>query len=441
MKIFERLVYCVAVVTLVVTAGCSSGKPGDINGLLETVPADASAVMVMNMHAMLEKAGCKVNGSEVVPGKELASVLETTNNQELKKIIAGLRDGGIDPSAAALFIEGYNVYLTGFVSDSSKFKEYVEKNSDSKFVKDGEAEVCGNTVLTPDRFWICMSSRNTVNTEDIRRFVSLSPKQSILSNEVASRLADISHDVEGWGDIKGCLNSLGLDFTTRATATMAIEAMFVDAVEFSWNLDFQKGKIVAEMDVINSKGGIAKFNFPAARIDGGTITETGGTADAFVALAVNPDVVKKLKEETGGKGMSMIGILAGMIQSVDGTCVAAVSESGNVRGVISTTGHGTADLSNMLGQFGFEVVKEGRLLRVGKGAVEGAVSAADAAEELKGSLAGFVLGGGDKRRLTDAVSSVSVTFKPEKGGLKAIVKVNGKDSKKNIMQSILESHD
>lgn len=91
-------------------------------------------------------------------------------------------------------------------------------------------------------------------------------------------------------------------------------------------------------------------------------------------------MVKKLKEETGGKGMSMIGILAGMIQSVDGTCVAAVSESGNVRGVISTTGHGTADLSNMLGQFGFEVVKEGRLLRVGKGAVEGAVSATDAAE-------------------------------------------------------------
>ncbi len=37
---------------------------------------------------------------------------------------------------------------------------------------------------------------------------------------------------------------------------MAIEAMFVDAVEFSWNLDFQKGKIVAEMDVINSKGGL-----------------------------------------------------------------------------------------------------------------------------------------------------------------------------------------
>ena len=78
---------------------------------------------------------------------------------------------------------------------------------------------------------------------------------------------------------------------------------------------------------------------------------------------------------------------------------------------------------------------------MGKGAVEGAVSAADAAEELKGSLAGFVLGGGKKQRLTDAVSSVSVTFKPEKGGLKAIVKVNGKDSKKNIMQSILESHD
>ncbi len=438
MNRIKGILYSVAMMTLVIMAACSSDRAGDVRGLLQTIPADASMVAVADLKSILEKAGCKVDGTDVTPGKELVKALEASKNAENKEFLARIQNGGIDPSVAALFIEGYNTYFTGFIADTEKFKAFIEKEYGEKFRAEGETEVCGNVAISGDRFWMCTNSNNTVNANDVKHFVSLSEKQSILSNEIAANLEDLEHDMEGWGDIKGCLNSMGLDFTSRASATMAMEAMFVDAVEFMWELDFNKGELDAEMTVHNSKGGIAKFNFPAAKIDGDVIRKIGGSGETYLALAVSPDMVNKLKEETGGKGFSMIGMLAGMVSCVDGTCAAALAV-GNVNGLISTTGHGTSDLANALGQFGLTVSKEDKFLRISKGEVSGPLPAADAADVLKGALAGVVYGGEEKPMNLSAISTMSMTFKPEKGGLQAEVKVKGKDSKKNILLALIES--
>ena len=435
----NKFLYCIVSLAMVMMAACSSDRTADVKSILRTIPSDASAVMVIDLKSVLEKAGCEVDGTTVKPGKGITKVLESSANANIKEFLSNAKDGGMDPSAAALFIEGYNTYLTGFISDTNKFKASVEKEFGGKFEKEGDAEICGNMAVSGDRFWWCVNSNNSINANEIKHFVSLSEKQSILSNEIAAKLEDLEHDIEGWGDIKGCLNSLGLDFTSRASATMAIEAMFVDAVEFAWNIDFLKGKLEAEVTVLNSKGGIAKFNFPAAKIDAAVINKLGGTAAGFGALAVNPDMVKKLKEETGGKGFSMIGMLAGMVSCVDGTCAVALSDNGNMRGLISTTGHGTSDLVEALGQFGFEVNKEDKYLRINKGDAVGNLPASEAAEELKGSLAGFVYSGNMNILPSGAVSLVAITFKPEKGGLEMNIKVKGKDQKKNILLSIIEA--
>jgi len=439
MKNLKGFLYCIACVATMVVASCSSDRTADVRDLLKTVPSDASAVAVIDLKSVLEKAGCDVDGTDIKPGKEIVKALEASGNSKAKDFAARMQEGGADPSAIIFFIEGYNSYISGFVADTDKFKTFVEKEYGASFQNDGEVSTCGNIAIAGDRFWVCISSNNTVNSNDIKHFNSLSEKQSILSNEIAAGLEELKHDISGWGDIKGCLNTAGLDFSSKASATMAIEAMFVDAVEFMWNLDFKKGKLEADATVLNSKGGIAKFNFPAAKIDAAVINDLGGTADGFVALAVNPDMVKKLKEETGGKGFSVIGMLSGMISCVDGTCAAAFSGSGNVRGVLSTTGHGTADLSSMLGEMGLDVSKEAKALRFSKGEVSGQVSAASAADELKGALAGVVYADGSKRLPSEAISSVTVTFSPEKGGIEAGIKVTGKDSKKNILLSIIEA--
>ncbi len=448
MNKIKGILYSGVLAALVIMAGCSSDRTGDVRGLLQTIPSDASAVTVIDLKSVLEKAGCEVDGSEVKPGKEIVKALEAQGDAKAKDFFTRLQDGGVDPSVAALFIEGYNTYLAGFIADTDKFKAFVEKQSGCSFQAEGDVDVCGNTAIAGDRFWVCTGSNNTINANDVKHFVALSEKQSILSNEIAARLEDPEHDVEGWGDIKGCLNSFGLDFTARATVTMAIEAMFADAVEFAWELDFEKGELDAGMTVLNSKGGVARFNFPTAKIDAAAISGIGGTGEGFMALAVSPDMVKKLKEETGGKGFSMIGMLAGIVSCVDGTCGAAFSYAGsergengecNVRGVISTTGHGTSDLSDALAGFGYTASKEGKILRFGKGEVTGGLSAADAAGALKGSLAGMVFSGNTKILPSEAVSSAAITFKPEKDGLQAEIKVKGKDKKKNILLSLIES--
>ena len=439
MNKIKGILYSVALIALVIMAACSSDRSGDVRGLLQTIPSDASMVTVVDLKSMLEKAGCEVDGAKVKPGKELTKVIGESADAKTKEKLERLQNGGIDPSVAAIFIEGYNTYLTGFIADTDKFKTLIEEEAKEKFRSEGEVEVCGNMAISGERFWGCVSSNNTINVNDVKHFLSLSEKQSILSNEIAAKLEDLEHDMKGWGDIKGCLNSVGLDFTSRASVTMALEAMFVDAVEFVWEVDFNKGELDADMTVLNSKGGIAKFNFPAAKIDGDVVKKIGGTADSFAAIAVNPEMVKKLKEETGGKGFSMIGMLAGMISCVDGTCAAALSGPGNLNGVISTTGHGTADLVNALGQFGLTVSKEDNVLRVTQGEVSGPLSASDAAEALKGALAGVVYGGNEKPLKLEAISTMSITFKPEKGGLQAEIKVKGKDGKKNILLALIQS--
>ncbi len=405
MKKINYVLYCIVALVLM-TAACSRGRSGDVKGLLQTVPADASAVAVVDLNALPENVD---------------------DNLPYKLPVDATEENGVDRSVAAFFIGGYNSYITGFLEDTDKFKASVEKETGEAFRAEGDVAVSGNIAVISDRFWVCVSSRNTVNTDEIKHFTTLSEKQSILSNEVVAGLEEMKHDVSGWGDIKGCMNAAGLDFATRATATMAVEAMFVDAVEFSWNMDFKKSELLADLNVLNSKGGIAKFNFPAAKIDEATVAAAGSTADGVVALAVSPEMVKKLREETGGKGFSMIGVIAGMISCVDGTCAAAVSESGNMTGVIATTGRGTTDLSSMLSELGMTVSKEGNLLRFGKGEVSGGMSVSEAAAELKGSMAGAVYSGKSGKVASDKISSVVVTLNPEKGGLAAHVKVRWKE--------------
>lgn len=421
----KRFVYGIFMTMSLVMASCKSDNSADVRGMLQTVPADASVVMVADIQSLVEKTGGKIDGAKVIPGDEVAQSIAKTGNERLKSITGLLESGAVEPGAAVFFIEGYNSYLTGFVADTDKFKDWAKQRYGEEFSKDGESETCGNVLLNGNRFWICTSSRNTINARDIQHFISLSEKQSILFNKAASELAELRHAVSGWGDIKGVMTAAGMEFSSRAAATMAIEAVFTDAVEFLWNVDIDKKGISADLNFINSKSGIAKFNFPVAKIDEATVRSLEGSAPGVMAIAISPEMVNKLKEETGGKGFSMLGLVANMIGCVDGTCAAAFSDSDNVRGVISTTGHNTTDLSQMLQELGMRVSMDGKMMKFGKGETKGGISVSDASSQLKGAMAGVVYSGESKGM--ENAGSISVTLKSEKGGLTAHINLLWKE--------------
>lgn len=424
-----------ALAALMMLAGCSKDNSADVSDLLRTIPADASVVMVMDLKSMLEKADCTVSGGDLKPGKELAKLIESSKEGDMKSTLEQFKESGVEWSGAALFVEGYNTYLTGFLNDSGKFKALMEKKFNEKY-SSGEISMCGNTAVNGDRFWICLNSNNTIVENDIRHFTSLSEKQSILSNESVGKLQTLTSDIAGWGDIKGVLNLAGLDFTQRAVYTMALETAFVDAVELEWNVNIDKDACVAELTLLNSKGGIAKFNFPVEKIDETVVKNLNTSAEGFAAIAVSRKMLEQLKEQTSKEGFSLLGAMVNMMGSVDGTIAAAMGDDDAATGIITTTGHGTTDLSDALSQWGFTVNKEGTDLKFSRGNVSGPLSAADAAGMLKGSVAGLVLtdeGSGWVSRF----KSVAVTFRSDKGGLKGVVTVKGKDPKRKFLLSLI----
>ena len=202
---------------LLMMAACSKDKSADVADLLKTVPSDASLVMVMDLESILEEMDCSVSGGVIKPGKDVIRAFEPLTDKSQLKNLEKFNDAGIDWTVAAIFVEGYNSYLTGFLNDSGKFKDFVEERFGEKWAT-GEINTCGNVAMEGERFWVCLNSRNTIVANDIRHFNTLSEKQSILSNKNVTKLQDLKTEMAGWGDISGVLNFAGLDFSSRAIA-------------------------------------------------------------------------------------------------------------------------------------------------------------------------------------------------------------------------------
>lgn len=423
---------------------CSKEDSADTRSILETVPSDVSALTVFNVKALLKKAGCDVDGTSITPGKEITSAIAVSTNPRCKRAanIFFSGDSGIDPTVAALFIEGYNTYLTGFVADPDKFKAAVEKEFIEKFSKHDEVEKCGNIALQGNRFWMCVSSVNTINAQDVRHFTSLSENQSFVSLKAAETILPLDHDVMIWGDIKGVLNASGADFNSKAMAGVAMEALFADASQMLGNADFHKGKMQLSLGVINSKGETAKFLYPTAKIDPQGLRQIGGKADMLVAAAISPKIVDKLKKDTSSKGISMIGIYANLLSCVDGTCGVAIGNDGIMSGLFTTKGQGTSDLSDMLSQFGMKVEKKDNLLLFSNGTPAGRASVADLADMTKGAMIAVSLtpdpnkSTGDGELNLSKVKDIALLVVPQSNGIRIDIKAESNDPKANFILSL-----
>lgn len=435
-KIMKRIKWALGlIVGLLIMAGCSKDKSADVADLLKTIPSDASMVAVIDLETIIKEMDCSVSNGVIKPGKDVAQALESSKNGDTKETLEKMNKAGIDWTVAAVFAEGYNVYLTGFLSDSSKFKDAVEEQFGEKW-ESGEVNTCGNVAVEGERFWVCLNSRNTIVANDIRHFNTLSDNQSILSNKNVSKLKDLDSEVAGWGDISGLLNLAGLPFSSRAAVKLGLETMFEDAVELEWEIDLDGDELKAEIEIINNKGGIAKFNFPVEKVNGDVVKKLAVSGDGFGAIVISKKMIEQIKAETSKESFSLIGAFVNMMLGcVDGTASFAISNQGAMTGIISTNGHNTTDLVDALKQFGMNVDKEGDALRISQGGeVTGVLSAAEAADMLKGSVMGVAFGGFDE---LSQLKNFSLTFHSDKGGLKGEINAKGKDPKKKFLLNFL----
>lgn len=431
-----KLAFAVALaVAALLLNSCTSDRSGDVKELLGVVPSDVSFVATIDLEDVLREVGCKVKDGEVKPGKEIAQALDGNPNREVEFLFDLFVNGGVNPSYVVLYGEGYNVYLAGFISNTNLFKERVESYFKEASVNEDGLTICGNIAYDTNRFWICASSRNTISVKDVKHFSDLSKNQSFLSKSEAADLVESEKTISAWGDVKGCLNAFGLDFTTKAAIQMGLEAMFKDAVAFKLEADFESDGLDAEFMFVNSKNGVAKFLYPTAKVDKKMIKESGLSGQLFAALAFSPKIAEQLKEDTKGKGFSVLGVVSGIITAVDGTIMLA-SDNGTYSGIIPVNGNNTVDLEQLLKQYGLEVVKEKDKLVFNNGKVSGGVNSELASDLLEGSMGGVVL---SMQKESLPYEYVSFSLNPEKGGMVVEMDLKAKENE-SVLINLLKGN-
>lgn len=147
---------------------------------------------------------------------------------------------------------------------------------------------------------------------------------------------------------------------------------------------------------------------------------------------------------SGSLGGNMLGEYMSIIRTIDGTVGAAICGSDKngmaYNAVVSTDGKPSVELMNMMSEFG-SVQKDGKILRLSKGTMTGALNVAEEASNMKGATMGvaFGLDGARMQGVEKALKSVSLTMTPEGESLRYNISVKGYDKDENILLSVIKS--
>lgn len=443
-----RLALLVMLAALLPLMNSCKKEPTDISGILATVPSSASAVVGVDLRSVLEKAGCKVEGSNISAGKEVAAWLargkgmNASEAATLRILLNG--DNGIDPLGAVAFTDAYNGYVTALLADTDKFKAFAEKQTGETFqTVDGDVATCGNIAVCGAQMWVCFTSHNTIDPKAVKNYSALDKQQSFLSMDASRNIAAMETDIAGWADLSLIMKG-GLGFSRVAQFNLIAGALFENPRSVEFSVEFDKGELRGSTVILNDKGERAKYLLPASKLDLATVKGLGGTSQALVAVCITKDLTKKLDKFATSLGGMMFSEVLTAMKPVDGTvafALGSVDSAGDlVNGVVTTDGNPTPELMNFLSQIG-STRKDGKLVGVAKGTVKGALRVEDAADYLKGATMGGVA---DARLLTGDstgfVTTAALALLPEGNGIKTTLTLVAHDSKKNFLLQYVENN-
>lgn len=326
------MLMCLIVGLLPALNSCKKDS-ADISDLVSKVPSSAEAVIGINLGSLLEKAGCKVDGVEITPGENMEGwinankMLSAKEKESVKMFLSG--ESGIDPAGAVAFVDAYNSYITAMLADTSKFMEFVKKQTGQEFTETDGVQTCGNVAVAGAQMWVCFSSETSIDAKAIKNYSTLGSEQSFSNNSFAGKISNMSNDITGWGQTKALMRQ-GMSFSDVATFNVVSSMLFEEATAISFTVDFMKGKLEGRASVLNDKGEPAKYLFPADKIDVARVKELATTAEVVGAMVISKDLVKKIENVSSSLGGNMLGPVVKMLSSLDGTAAVAVGDVDNL---------------------------------------------------------------------------------------------------------------
>lgn len=417
----KKYLSLIAMTLLLIAAGCSKSDNSQLEGLLNTVPADANAVAVINIEKLADAVGGKTDGKKITLTSEVRLALEKSGaGEKANKTLTQICDGESGISLTSLvYFSASRDYLTGMLDDPDKFVEFMQKQeaTDSTTVEvrqAGDARLVGHAAVIGNQFWI--SYPGTPDEEQLQHYLTLKGPQSFAANDAAERLVS---DEDAVTFVAG-LNRIISDLPDKNRVRMGMAFVFEDPSYLSGGIRVDKKDVIMNAGVLNSDLKPSKLLIPVDKIDTSMVKDFNGTGEAFLAVALPKDLMKKLAELAS---MSGGGAMATAIGQIDGTmAVRSNADYSSVEARVHSTGKDFIQLTQMLQMFGAQVTRDGEILTISAGDrnFDGGITSVDAAKAFKGAWLGLMVDhypGRDSRTVA--------TFKEEDKSLRLNAKVEG----------------
>lgn len=350
-------------------------------------------------------------------------------------------ESGIDPIGAIFFKDAYNEYLTFALADTDKFKSFIEQQNGEGFIDGGnDVQVCGNVAVKGAQAWITDGS--TVDSKAVANYSSLGEGQSFMAKDFSAKLANMTTDFVGWGEIKKLLEDK-MTMSERTTIMLANGILFDDAQSILFDVDMRKGEAKVSLSVYNNEGKPAKYLLPSDKLNVETIKKVGPKANALVAVSITKELIKKLDSLLSSFG-GEVAQVAKALKSVDGTTAIALdnlSDAVSLKGVVTTDGKAGLDLMQFISSIA-PTSKDGKLVLFSKGVVGGELDIDKEAENLKNATLGIVVNLASttpNKEELNGINTLVVAFEPKGGSVACEITVKATDSSRNIMLSIIDA--
>lgn len=408
---------------LVLAVGCSKTDNADIEGLLQTVPADANAVAVVNVDRLAKSLGCKTDGKTITLSSEAELAIDKgAINEEGRRIIRDICQGNSGVALSNIvYFSAARDYVTGLLDDPDKFISFVQKyeGNDSIAIEvrsEGDARMVGHAVVIGNQFWI--SATGTPDEEQLQHYKTLKGPQSFAANDVASRLVSDTDVVTFVADI----NKAIADIPNKKEVRMGLAFALEDPSYVAGGLAVEKKNVSMKAAVLNSDLKPAKLLIPTGKIDTKMVKDFDGAAEAFLAVYLPKELMKKVADLAGMSG-GVNGGLAQAIGQLEGTVAARVGKNtDDIEARVRTTGQDFIQLTQLLQMLGINVTRDGDLLTLSTGEknFEGSITSVDAASALKGAWIGVIAADTPARD-----TKTTLLLKEEKKSLVLDMKVEG----------------
>lgn len=336
----KTLAMALVFVCVAVMSSCSCSR--DKKGLLSFVPADTAGVAVIDLTNLWDQLEIKADGDDLSYCSEIKDLLKLGNvkNKDLDKVAEVLKM--FEGTAKTIVIFEYEdaVWGTFYVKDGDDFIKTLEDEGKADFDKEDGYKVWEHIAVKGDQVWFCVNPAkedDDIDPEAIEKLADLDKDKRF--DKKYEKIAEymLGEDVCS----AYCVNiDKVLDYVNnsydRQMCNMALSMVFDQAKFLVGQSKLNDKGMTGEVRVLSDKQEPAKFLLPMAKIEAAGLSKLNNNAPLIAAVAVNPELVQKIKgviEKMAGplsqsdQGMfSVLGALSGtsgfsLATASDGTLV------------------------------------------------------------------------------------------------------------------------